>query len=170
MPSTAALMSRARRGLRRNRVLIDALSADADRQLAAVERRHEAVVSRASLLIAAAGVSGSLLAPSDATVASVFSTVATIASLAAAAVAVAVLFMRLRATEVDLEGALAQYWDDDPAEAIRNFTTYRMQVVRDDERALVRRTALLHSAFALFVVALAAAAAHAVCLLTIPGS
>lgn len=151
------------RGMRRNRALIDALAADADRQLAAVEQRHSAVTARASTLVAAAGLAGGILGTSTATI---FSSIAVVTSLAAAGVAVSVLFLRFRAAEIDLEAALDRYWNDEPATAIRNFTVYRMSVVRDDERALRRRAAMLHVGFAVFVLALAATAAHVLCSMT----
>ncbi|WEG08639.1 hypothetical protein PU630_15550 [Microbacterium horticulturae] len=100
-----------------------------------------AIATRASVLVAAAGLTSGFQ----------FSAPSLIAALLAACAAltgVALLMMR-STTEVPIEQAEESFWNDSPDEARRNLLHWKLGVLRERERALVRRRRVLVVGFVL---------------------
>jgi hypothetical protein len=121
--------------------LIVALDADIDRQLQAADATSAAISTRASILIAAAGLTSGLQTSS------VSFTPASLAILAAL-IGVALLMMRTT-TEIPILEAETRFWKNSPAVARRNLMHWKHDVLRERERSLVKRRRVLIAGFIL---------------------
>lgn len=121
--------------------LIAALSADVDRQLVAAEHASAGMTTRASILIAAAGVTSGLQVSADLGVPAVL-------AVAAALVGVSLMLMRT-AEEVPILEAEETFWAQPPVTAKRNLMHWKHRVLLANERSLRRRRVVLVAGFAL---------------------
>lgn len=132
---------RARRNLLPQRELINALDADVDRQMQAAETSSAAISTRASILVAAAGLTSGLQTSS-------VSFVPAALAVLAALIGVALLMMRT-ASEVPIIEAESTFWNDAPDVARRNLMYWKHSVLREREGSLVRRRRVLIVGFVL---------------------
>lgn len=138
--------SRRRDPLEQQRTLVVALNADVDRQLASSEAASAAMSTRASILVAAAGLTSGVQLSAQS---------AWPAVLTAVAALVGVMLLVMRTTsEVPIADAEKQFWTDTPVAAIRNLMHWKLGVLRERERSLSRRRWLLVSGFALLAASI----------------
>lgn len=121
--------------------LVIALDADIDRQLQAADAASAAISTRASILVAAAGLTSGLQTSS------VSFTPASLA-IVAALVGIALLMMRT-ATEIPILEAETRFWKNPPAVARRNLLHWKHDVLRERESSLVKRRRALIAGFIL---------------------
>lgn len=134
------------RSIRRKRDLIFALDADIDRQLAESAAAAAGMSTRASILVAAAGLTSGL----QYTTASVPPMILT---AAAALLGVSLLMMR-RSTEVPIVAAEAEFWNDSPTTARRNLMYWKLDVLKERESSLERRRPVLVTGFAVLAASI----------------
>ncbi|KJL32261.1 hypothetical protein [Microbacterium azadirachtae] len=134
--------------LRAQRELITALDADVDRQLAAAETASAGITTRASVLIAAAGVTSGLQVSSAVVIPAVL-------AVLSALVGVGLLLMRT-AKEVPILEAEETFWAQPPVTARRNILHWKNGVLLERERSLYRRRAVLVVGFALLAASISA--------------
>lgn len=121
--------------------LIAALNADVDRQLAAADHASAGMTTRASILIAAAGVTSGLQVSADLGVPAIL-------AVAAALVGVSLLLMRT-ADEVPIREAEETFWAQPPVVAKRNLMHWKNGVLLANEKSLRRRRIALIAGFVL---------------------
>lgn len=121
--------------------LVAALSADVDRQLTAAEHASAGMATRASILIAAAGVTSGLQVSADLGVPAIL-------AVAAALVGVSLMLMRT-AEEVPILEAEETFWAQSPVTAKRNLMHWKNRVLLANERSLRKRRVVLVAGFAL---------------------
>lgn len=134
--------------LESKRELIVALDADVDRQLAAAETASAGITTRASILIAAAGVTSGLQVSAQSVIPAVLAVIG-------ALVGVSLMLMRT-ATEVPILEAEATFWAQSPMAARRNLVHWKNDVLAEREESLRRRRIVLVSGFALLAASISA--------------
>ena len=134
------------RSIRAQRELIAALDADVDRQLAAAETASAGVTTRASVLIAAAGVTSGLQVSSTVIIPAIL-------AVLSALVGVGLLLMRT-AKEVPILEAEETFWAQPPVTARRNLMHWKNGVLLEREQSLHRRRAVLVVGFALLAASI----------------
>lgn len=132
--------------LRDQAALIEALDGDIDRQLAESAAAASSISTRASILVAAAGLTSGLQY-------STASLIPMILTTAAALIGVGLLLMR-RATEVPIEAAEADFWSDPPTTARRNIMYWKLDVLKERESNLERRRPVLVTGFAVLAASI----------------
>lgn len=133
--------------IRAQRELITALDADVDRQLAAAETASAGVTTRASVLIAAAGVTSGLQVSSTVIIPAIL-------AVLSALVGVGLLLMRT-AKEVPILEAEETFWaQPPPVTARRNLMHWKHGVLLEREQSLHRRRAVLVVGFALLAASI----------------
>lgn len=135
-----------RGSLHAQQALILALDADVNRQLDAAEAASTGITTRASILIAAAGLTSGLQLSSQLIVPAILTVVA-------ALVGVGLLIMRT-ANEIPILEAEETFWTDAPAVAQRNILHWKHDVLREREKSLHRRRIVLIVGFALVAVSI----------------
>lgn len=134
------------RSLSAQKELITALDADVDRQLAAAETASAGITTRASILIAAAGVTSGLQTSDQSAVPAVLAILATL-------VGVCLLLMRT-AAEVPIVEAEETFWAQSPMVARRNLMHWKNGVLLEREQSLRRRRIALVSGFGLLAASI----------------
>lgn len=135
-----------RESLRAQKTLILALDADVNRQLNAAETASTGITTRASILVAAAGVTSGLQLSSQLIVPAIL-------TVAAALVGVGLLVMRT-ADEIPILEAEKTFWTDAPVVAQRKMLHWKHGVLREREKSLHRRRVVLIVGFALVAVSI----------------
>lgn len=132
--------------LRSQRELILALDADVDRQLAAADAASAGITTRASILIAAAGLTSGLQVSEQAVVPAIL-------AVLSALVGVSLLLMRT-ADEIPILEAETTFWAQPPVVARRNLLHWKNGVLLEREQSLRHRRALLVSGFILLAASI----------------
>lgn len=135
---------RSREDLQAKQALILALDADVSRQLTAAEAASSGITTRASILIAAAGLTSGLQSSSQLVTPVVF-------TVAAALVGLGLLLMRT-ANEVPILEAEKTFWNEPPVAAQRALLHWKHGVLREREASLHRRRVVLVIGFALVAI------------------
>lgn len=128
------------------RELVLALNADVDRQLVSSEASAAAMSTRASLLVAAAGLTSGVQLSAE-------SALPALVTALSAITGVLLLLMRT-APEVPVAEAEAQFWTNPPVVAVRNLMHWKLDVLRERERSLLRRRWVLILGFALLATSI----------------
>lgn len=132
--------------LHAQQALITALDADVNRQLNAADAASSGITTRASILIAAAGLTSGLQTSTDLIAPAVL-------TVAAALVGVGLLLMRT-ANEVPILEAEETFWQEPPVAAQRGLLHWKHGVLREREASLRRRRIVLIIGFALVAVSI----------------
>lgn len=130
------------------RELILALSADVDRQMTSTEVASAAMSTRAAVLVAAAGFTSGVQLSTDSSLPALFTALSAI-------VGVMLLLMRT-APEVPIAEAEAQFWTAGPVTSIRNLMYWKLDILHERERSLLRRRRLLILGFTLLTASIGA--------------
>lgn len=135
------------------RALIEALSADVDRQLASAEGRSRDIQTRAGVIIAAAGIIVTLGVSEHITVG--WFTFAVWAAGLGAFLGVVVLIPRL-GQEIRISDEESRLWNEGDTVALRDLMYARLAVLKDIEQGLVWRAWVVSGGFALLAISVMA--------------
>ena len=138
---------RHRDAMQAQKELIIGLNAEVDRQLSSTEATSAAISTRASILVAAAGLTSGVQLSAESALPALFTAMS-------ALLGVALLVMRT-ASEVPISEAEARFWTDSPVVAIRNLMHWKLGVLRERERSLARRRRVLILGFGLLAASIA---------------
>jgi hypothetical protein len=135
--------------------LIASLADEIDRQLESVGARSRGMATRASILIASASIMTGLQIPEEDRP---WQFAASLIAGAIAAIAGVLALLPRGGPEVSIELAEQTFWNLSRTQAQRNLTYWKLDTLKDQEKALKWRARLIVAGFAALAVALIFAA------------